>query len=195
MKKIRLLLVIVTATLVPKSAPATTVIPPSFDELVQQAQLIFQGTVINVQSHWAGEGQQRRIVSDVTFRVEEPIKGAPGASYTLSMLGGTVDGESMGVADAPRFKQGDRDILFVENNGSQFIPLVGIMHGRFRLLRDKANGREFVTTNAGEPVADLSSLGKDDGFESSSMASSTHDALGAAEFKAAIRTKLQVVTP
>jgi hypothetical protein len=52
------------------------------------------------------------------------------------MLGGTVGGETMEVADAPKFKVGDRDILFVENNGTQFVPLVGIMHGRFHVKKD-----------------------------------------------------------
>jgi hypothetical protein len=48
------------------------------------------------------------------------------------------------------FKVGDRDILFVEHNGSQFIPLVGIMHGRFHVKRDQA-GHESVVTNEGSP--------------------------------------------
>jgi len=41
----------------------------------------------------------------------------------------------MEVTDAPKCKVGDRDILFVENNGTQFVPLVGIMHGRFRVKK------------------------------------------------------------
>src|SRR5256885_6721644 len=48
---------------------------------------------------------------------------SPGASVTLRMLGGTVGAETMEVADAPKFKVGERDILFVENNGTQFITL------------------------------------------------------------------------
>ena len=35
-------------------------------------------------------------------------------SYTIRMFGGTVEGETMEVTDTPRFKVGDRDILFVE---------------------------------------------------------------------------------
>src|SRR5438874_13816532 len=54
---------------------ATTVIPPTFDELVDQAQVIFQGKVTEVRSQWTGEGAQRYIVSYVTFRVEESLKG------------------------------------------------------------------------------------------------------------------------
>jgi hypothetical protein len=187
--------VLAVAALIP--ARATTVIPPSFDELVEQAQLIFQGTVTDVQSQWAGEGAERRIMSYITFRVEESIKHEPGTTYTLRMLGGTVNGETMGVTDAPRFKKGDRDIVFVENNGTQFIPLVGIMHGRFRVRQDSATGREIVTTDMGEPVTSLAALGKShahDNLDSAGphMTAAPENALDAAAFKAAIRAKLGI---
>lgn len=136
------------------SAQGTTVIPPTFDELVDQAEVIFQGQVTDVRSMWAGEGGQRHIVSYVTFKIEESMKGTPGDSYTIRMLGGTVGEESMGVTDAPKFVVGDRDVLFVQNNGSQFIPLVGIMHGRFHVKRDRA-GHESVLTNEGDEVNGL----------------------------------------
>ncbi|HSH38605.1 MAG TPA: hypothetical protein VK993_07450 [Chthoniobacterales bacterium] len=178
------------------NAEATTVIPPSFDELVDQAQLIFQGTVSDTQSQWAGEGASRRIVTYVTFNVEEAIKGEPGATYTLRMLGGTVDGQTMEVTDSPKFKVGDRDIVFVENNGSQFIPLVGIMHGRYRVQQDKA-GKDVVTTNSGHALTDVAAIGKDDdhghanaGTTQSATAASVEQALGTADFKSAIRDKL-----
>lgn len=133
---------------------ATTVIAPTFDELVDQAEVIFQGNVTDVKSMWAGEGGQRHIVSFVTFQIEDGLKGNPGQSYTIRMLGGTVDGETMEISDAPKFAVGDKDILFVQNNGSQFIPLVGIMHGRFHVQHDQA-GRDSVLTNEGEEVNDL----------------------------------------
>ena len=116
-------------------AQATTVIPPNFDELVSRAQVIFEGEVTGLQSQWIGEGSEHRIVTFVTFKVDDTLKGNPGATYSMRMLGGTVEGQTMEVTDGPKFKVGDRDVLFVENNGSQFIPLVGIQHGRFRVKR------------------------------------------------------------
>ncbi|HEX4667013.1 MAG TPA: hypothetical protein VH207_10465 [Chthoniobacterales bacterium] len=141
-------------------ANATTVIPPSFDELVSRADVIFDGEVNGLQSQWIGEGSEHRIVTYVTFKVNQALKGDPGATYSMRMLGGTVDGRTMEVSDAPKFKVGDRDILFVENNGSQFIPLVGIEHGRFRVVKDAA-GRETLATNHGHPVTDVNLLGTD----------------------------------
>lgn len=161
---------------------ATTVIPPSFDDLVSRAEMIIQGSVTGVRSEWTGEGAQRHIMSYVTVKVEDAIKGNPGATVTLQMLGGTVGAETMQVSDAPKFKVGDRDILFVENNGTQFIPLVGIMHGRFRVKKDET-GRDAVFTNEGSPVSDLNQLGKDE------AAASANRSISAQEFKQAIHTK------
>lgn len=167
----------------------TTVIPPTFDELVGRAEVIFQGTVTDVRSQWTGEGGQRHIVSYVTFKVEDTMKGAPGDSYTLRMLGGTVDGETMEVSDSPKFKVGNRDIIFVENNGSQFIPLVGIMHGRFHVDKDADTGREVITTNEREPLKDLSRLGKEE--QTTRATSSASQALSPTDFKSAIRQAVQ----
>ena len=184
MKKVKYLLVLAGLIVGGITASATTVIPPTFDQLVGQAELIFQGSVTEVRSVWSGEGAQRHIDSYVTFTVEESIKGIPGTSYTMRLLGGTVGDETMEVTDSPKFKVGDRDILFVEHNGEQFVPLVGIMHGRFRVQRDEQTGRDFVTTGEGEPVGDLSKLGREE--ESATAA----EALSPAEFKSQIQTHL-----
>jgi hypothetical protein len=183
MKLLRSLLLILCAGLAVASVRATTVIPPTFDQLVTDAELIFEGTVTGTHSQWAGEGAERNIVTYVTFHVEDAIKGAPGTSYTIRMLGGTINGETAEVADAPRFKTGDRDILFVEHNGSQFVPLVGIMHGRFHVQKD-AGGRDIVTKDNGASLANVAKLGTD---ESGAVSG---PALSVAEFKSAIRRRL-----
>src|SRR5947209_5138440 len=182
MKLPRLLFLLAGLTLALTSARATTVIPPTFDELVNQAEMIFEGTVTGLRSEWVGAGSERRIMTYVSFKVEDSIKGALGAEYTIQMLGGTVDGHTMEVTDAPRFKVGDRDILFVEHNGTQFIPLVGIMHGRFHVQSDE-NGEKVAKDN-GALVADVAKLGQDE------KAATAGKALSKMEFKAAIRQKM-----
>ncbi len=167
------------------SSSATTVIPPTFNELVDEADLIFQGSVTGVKSEWVGEGAQRQIMTYVTLKVEQALKGAPGQSYSIRMLGGTVDGETMAVADAPKFEVGDEDILFVRNNGTQFIPLVGIMHGRFH-VRKEATGRDVVTTNDGDVVKNVAQLGA-----RNATAAANQAGLTPSEFKAAISARLQ----
>jgi hypothetical protein len=184
MKLLRSLIVLSLAALALPVARATTVIPPTFDELVTKAEMIFEGTVTGSRSEWTGEGANRHIVTYVSFKIEDAIKGAPGSDYTLRMMGGTVDGQTMEVSDAPRFKVGDRDILFVENNGTQFIPLVGIMHGRFHVQADENGGNEKIAKDNGATVADVAKLGQDE------AAAVTGTAMSKAQFKAAIRQKL-----
>jgi len=185
MKKINYFLLL-AGLLIAGSLRATTVIPPTFEQLVDQAEIIFHGNVTKVNAQWVGEGAERHIVSYVTFQVKESLKGTPGDVYTIRMFGGTVDGETMEIADAPKFQVGDEDIMFVENNGSQVIPLVGIMHGRFHVRRD-SSGRELVTANEDEPVQDVARLGR------ARTNSATGPALTPAAFKAAIRGRLQGV--
>jgi hypothetical protein len=40
------------------AAWGTTVVPPTFEELVSQAELIFQGAVTDVRSEWAGASRR-----------------------------------------------------------------------------------------------------------------------------------------
>jgi hypothetical protein len=184
MNKHRYLGLLALAVFALNSGHATTVIPPTFEQLVSQAELIFQGTVTEVKSMWVGEGGQRHIQTYVTFKVEDALKGQLGATYLIGLLGGTVDGETMEVTDTPKFKIGDRDILFVEHNGEQFVPLVGINYGRFHVRRDPQSGREIVQTGEGEPLSDVTKLGR-----SEQMAAAVN-ALSPEQFKSAIKAQL-----
>src|SRR5437588_4267755 len=138
--KLKCLLPLVLIGVAFVSANATTVIPPTFEQLVGQAEIIFQGTVTDVRSVWEGEGAQRHIDTYITFQIDNSLKGNPGRSYTIRVLGGTVGEDTMEVTCAPKFQVGDKQILFVEHNGQQFVPLVGIMHGQLRIERDQQTG-------------------------------------------------------
>jgi len=196
MKSLRSILLAAFACVTVASVHATTVVAPTFDELVDRAQLIFEGTVTDVQSQWAGEGGQRHIVSYVTFKIADGLKGDAGASYTLRMLGGTVGDDTMEISDSPKFKVGDRNILFVENNGTQFIPLVGIMHGRFGVQKEQQSGVDVVLNHEGRAISDVATLGRDEHghrhvTEHSAVTKDSNlPALSDAGFKAAIRARL-----
>ena len=165
------------------SLSATVVIPPTFEQLVDQAEVIFHGSVTNVSSQWVGEGAERHIVSYITFKVKDAIKGSPGHSYTMRTFGGTVGEETMKIGDGPEFQVGDDDVLFVENNGTQVVPLVGIMFGRFHVRKD-ASGQEVITTNEDQPLRNVAGLARGEAAEGTGPAMS----LGA--FKAAIQGRL-----
>jgi hypothetical protein len=166
---------------------ATSVVPPTFEQLVQQAELIFQGTVTDVRSIWEGEGAQRHIDTYVTFQIDENVKGHATSSYTIRMLGGTVGDETMEVTDSPKFKVGDREILFVEHNNEQFIPLVGIDHGHFRVQREEQTGRDIVTNSEGEAIRDLAQLGRN---QEAATTNDTAEAMSPADLKSAVKRQL-----
>ncbi|HJT45952.1 MAG TPA: hypothetical protein VJ721_06725, partial [Chthoniobacterales bacterium] len=123
----------------------------------------------------------------VTFQVEDSIKGQAGASYTIRMLGGTVGDETFEVTDTPKFKVGDREILFVEHNYDQFVPLVGISHGRFHVQKDEQTSRDVVVTNEGEAIRDLTQLGRN---EQAAVGNGVAEAISAADLKAAVHQQL-----
>jgi len=185
--KIKYLLPLILIGLAFTRVSATTVVPPTFEQLVQQAELIFQGTVTDSRSVWEGEGGQRHIETYVTFQVEDSVKGQAGTSYTIRMLGGTVGDETMEVTDTPKFKVGDREILFVEHNYDQFVPLVGISHGRFHVQKDEQTGRDVVVNNEGEAVRNLALLGHN---EQSDAAGDAAAAISADDLKAAVHQQL-----
>ena len=185
--KIKYLLPLILTGLALTRVSSTTVVPPTFEQLVQQAELIFQGTVTNSLSVWEGEGGQRHIETYVTFKIEDNVKGQAGTSYTIRMLGGTVGDETMEVTDTPKFTVGDREILFVEHNNDQFVPLVGIDHGRFHVQKDEQTGRDIVVNNEGEAVRDLTQLGRN---EKSAVAADPAQAISADDLKAAVHQQL-----
>jgi len=103
------------------------------------------------------------------------------------MLGGTVGDETMEVTDTPKFQVGDRDILFVEHNNEQFVPLVGISNGRFHVQRDEQTGRDIVVNAEGAPVRDLSQLGNN---QEASTTADAGQAISPADLKSAIHNQL-----
>jgi len=183
--KPKYLLPLVLAAVALVNVKATTVIAPTFSQLVQQAELIFQGTVSDVKSVWEGEGGQRHIETYITFQVSDKMKGDAGSSYTIRMLGGTVGDETMLVTDTPKFHVGERQILFVEHNFDQFVPLVGINHGHFGVQRDEQTGRDIIVSGDGEPVKDLAKLGREE------ESVDTSEAISADDLKSAIKGELK----
>lgn len=135
-------------------ALATTVVPPSFDELVERADTVFEGRVTAIRSKWVGQGDARRIKTEYTFAVDEVLKGSAAATYTLEVLGGTVGDVTLTVGGSPDFAVGDRVLLFVTRNRTQFVPLVGVMHGHYKFEQDPVTKRDRVVRHDGSALQD-----------------------------------------
>ena len=149
--RLRFLPVCLAAILAAVPASATSVIPPEFNQLVDQADYIVRAVVKSVTSELRTSGPHRHIITKVELDVREVISGTPPQPLVLQLLGGKVGDEEMVVEGAPRFKVGDEDILFVHGNGRQLCPLVAMMYGRYPIKRDD-HGREYMTRSNGTPL-------------------------------------------
>ena len=157
--RLRMMLTLVLVAAAAGIVCATTVIPPTFTEMVARAQVVFVGETVGVESRWVSTSSGPAIVTRVTYKVERTLKGELGVQTTLEFLGGTVGEYRMEVGGMPKFRVGDRDVLFVDERGRPASPVVGFMHGRFRVLEDPASGRQSVARYNFQPLAGVGELG------------------------------------
>jgi len=119
-------------------ASATSMEKKNFRQMVQEAELIFDGVVTKVAyknsapSVAAPNGIPHTFV---TFHIDQPFKGssAQGNEITLRFEGGPAGRHQMMlVPNVPLFDVGERNVLFVKNNGAAPCPLAGWDQGRMR---------------------------------------------------------------
>jgi hypothetical protein len=127
------------------AARATSIIPPTFDELVDEATTVVRGTVTAVRAEEFDSPQGRGVHTFVTLRVERTLKGAPADTLTLTLLGGTVGKRTLRIAGIPTFNVGQRQVVFVARNGEVMCPLIGAGHGRYHVVTDATTQREYLT--------------------------------------------------
>jgi hypothetical protein len=132
---------------------ATTLIQLSFEELIAQSALIFEGRVIAVNAQQTGP---RSIHTVVSFEILEVIKGEyTGNTIELSYLGGRVGDVALTVSEMQFPVQGETGIYFVENPYEEFIhPLVGWSQGHY-LIQQLDALRQQVTTADGQAVVSI----------------------------------------
>ncbi len=109
-------------------ARGTTFVPVSFDDVVKNSDAIFVGVVEDMRSF---RGFQQPILTEVTFRSVEAVKGDVPSEYQLLMLGGEVEGLRMEAAGLPKFVPGKQYVIFTEGNGRVFFPVFGGEQGMY----------------------------------------------------------------
>ena len=142
------------------SATSTTVIPPTFADLVAAARSIVVAQVAGVRPVWDVTREGTTIVTQVTFRVEEVWKGAASPLTQLEFLGGTIGDTTVEVSGVPTFTVGQRDVLFIGQSVNVVSPLVGLMHGRQRIERDAATGVDHVRMFDGRSLGRVEQIGR-----------------------------------
>lgn len=172
---------------------ATSVIPPDFDQLVNDSDYIIRATVKSVTSEFREGDGGKTIITKVGLEVKDVIAGNPPADVVLEMLGGRVGDEEMIVQGAPRFKVGNEDILFVRDNGRTIVPLVAMMHGRYPVMKDPATGRRYMARENKEPLMDTADVSQPaDGSPSgrAKAAKTARDALTPEQFSQRIKSAI-----
>lgn len=133
-------------------ASATSLEKQNFRQMVQDAELIFEGVVTKVaykNAHPYGSDGPAIPHTFVTFQIDQAFKGSSekGNEITLRFEGGSAGQQQvMFVPNVPLFDVGERNVLFVKNNGAAPCPLVGWDQGRMREVGSRLlseNGQEL----------------------------------------------------
>lgn len=136
----------------PVALQAMSVIPPTLDQLVTASDFIVRGVVTDVHSATVETSSGQAIETLVTLHVEKTLKGSPGSDVTLHFLGGKVGHRTLSVHGMPTFHVGDREIVFVANNGRTICPVLAAGHGRYHVRHDAAANREIIVRDNGKAL-------------------------------------------
>jgi hypothetical protein len=142
MTALRRLLILGALLLPALPAFATQVVPLDTRELTLGSSDIVVGTVESVRSYWTAN--RSRILTDVTVRVSESLKGEA-ATLTLTQMGGEVDGMKLSVEGSPVFRVGQEVLLFAWRDRNGRAQVNGLAQGKFDVTRDPATGVPMVS--------------------------------------------------
>lgn len=147
------------AILLAQSLSALSVLPPTFPDLVAESDTIVQAETLDVSSRWTtNAGGHRVIKTYVTVRVDRTLKGAASPELTLEFLGGRVGEDALIIPGLPTFAVGERDFLFLAQNGASFCPLLAARHGRYPVRFTPSTGQALVLRANGMPLRSLAEV-------------------------------------
>ena len=121
----------------------TTVIKKTVSEMIQEADYILIGKVVEMQSKRVKELIYTDVVIDL---VEAPIKGPKEKRIVVRIPGGVVKELGLWVEDAPKFRIGEETLVFLKKSEEfpQILTTVGWAQGK--LVIEKGQIRIFATT-------------------------------------------------
>jgi len=129
MRRSVLALLICSSLTVP--ALAVTVVPLSFDQLVNQSSAVVYGRVAGVQARWTAD--RRGIESVVTIEVLKGFKGRQGDTVSLTLPGGQLGRYVNVIPGAPSFRRGDLAVFFLKSRGARLPVTTGFTQGIYRV--------------------------------------------------------------
>jgi hypothetical protein len=168
----------------------TTVVPPSFSELVQGSDYIVRAKVTSTVSVWRDTSNGRQIFTEVELNVSEVIAGEPPTPLILQVAGGKVGKREMELVGAPKLVVGEEGFFFIKGNGQNLYPLTGLMHGLYPVRKSAGDKREFVARGNGEPLRETAAVAQPMAarqMDAAAMAVEAAKALTPSDFARAIR--------
>ncbi len=145
----RSLLAVFFIALFSHAANATTVVPLSFEQLVNESQSVVYGRVSAVRAQWTAD--RRFIESVVTVEILRGMKGSAGESIAFTVPGGQVGRYVNVIPGAPSFAPGDLAVFFLTAQGPRLPVTTGLTQGIYRVQRDSSSGDMLVVP----PVLDV----------------------------------------
>ena len=121
---------------------ATTVIPLSFEQLVNESEAVVYGRVSDVRAQWTVD--RRFIESVVTVEILRGMKGGARESIAFTVPGGQVGRYLNVIPGAPSFVTGDLAVFFLTAQGPRLPVTTGLTQGIYRVRRDASTGEMLV---------------------------------------------------
>ncbi|MFN3163577.1 MAG: hypothetical protein ACE37N_08880 [Pseudohongiellaceae bacterium] len=146
-------MLIFLATLPYNGLYATSLFSLSIDEVAEDAELIFEGSVLSREARV--DTASGIIYTYVTFSVGEVIKGNySGEQLELRFTGGEVNGEIVEVSGLTLPAAGEQGIYFVESLYRDLVnPLLGWSQGHYLIVEQ--DGEQQITTNDRQPITSI----------------------------------------
>jgi len=138
----RSLVVVFVISLLTVTTSATTVVPLSFEQLVNESQSVVYGRVSDVRAQWTAD--RRFIESVVTIEILRGMKGTARESIAFTVPGGQVGRYLNVIPGAPSFATGDTAVFFLTGQGARLPVTTGLTQGVYRVRRDEASGEMLV---------------------------------------------------
>ena len=145
---------LLTLVLAAGSARALTVLPATFEELVQESASVVHGRVRTVQAAWTAD--RRTIQSTVTLDVIDAFKGTSTEMATFVVPGGEAGGRILVVPGAPVFRAGDEVVVFLRGRAPAIPQPVGLSLGVYRVSTAMQPGGAMVVPSPVHAAASAS---------------------------------------
>ena len=157
----RILAAFLFATAAALPAFATSVLPVDLGQMIDQAAVAFEGTVVDVRT--GRDPQTGLLVTMTTFRVDDVLKGDVPGSYTIKQIGGSdsTTGMRFKAFGVPTYNVGQTYVLFMNGvSTAGFTSPVGLSQGRFQVVDGEAgpevgNGHDFRQLTENHPDLQL----------------------------------------